>query len=79
MDPASYNHMVFNNVFQHLLTIKASLQAAHLKMKLNPPENTLVNDNTYSSELVLKTLDEISRNANIMEKRIAEHKYFVCH
>lgn len=70
-----YNDVVLTNVYKHLSNLRKSLSAVLLNLYARPAENILINQNTYASTLVLKTLDEFNRNINIMEKKLLELQY----
>lgn len=55
----------------HLENLRTSLAAAELKFIIKPPEDVLVGDHTFSSDIVLKVLGEMSKNATVMQTYLA--------
>lgn len=72
------NELVLNNVYKHLNVLKTSLSVALLRLYVRPTENVLINDHTYASESVLRTLDEFNRSVVSMEKRLLDMQYVSC-
>lgn len=69
------NELVLNNVYKHLNVLKTSLSVVLLRLYVRPTENVLINDHTYASESVLRTLDEFNRSVVSMEKRLLDMQY----
>lgn len=67
--------LVLSNVYKHLNSLKASLSVVLLRLYVRPTENVLINDHTYASEAVLRTLDEFNRSVVGMEKRLLDMQY----
>ena len=74
INPNDYNDSVLNRVTNHLMDLKTSLTAAQLKLFISPPEDILIGDKIFSSQLVLKSLREITKNVDIMEAQLIELK-----
>lgn len=72
MDPNNFIENTFKNLSTHINDIKISLGVAQINLELHSPENVLVNNETYSSELLLKALNEINEYALSMEEQLNE-------
>lgn len=71
-DIVKYRRDVFQNMAEHLESLKTSIAAAEIKLILTPAEDVIIGEQTYSSEIVLKVLKEMARNANFIEKYLED-------
>lgn len=56
----------------HLESLKTSIAAAEIKLMLTPAEDVIIGEQTYSSEIVLKVLNEMAKNAQYIEKYLED-------
>jgi len=58
------------NIEQHLYYLKLAITGSLLKLRMEPAEDVYVSNDTNASELVLKTLEEMKKTSNLMEKQL---------
>ncbi len=59
-----------NNIRKHLYYLKLAICGSLLKLQMHPAEDVYVSNDLNASELVLKTLEEMKKTSNLMEKQL---------
>lgn len=67
MDPAKYQETVYKNIHNHLRLMNMVLEASQATLKASPiTRDKLVDDNTYTSTLNKKAIEEILKTVSYM-------------
>lgn len=67
-----YNSTVLSNISDHINNLKMSLMAAQVKLKIAPPEDVLIDEKIYGSDLVIKTIDKMMKQCDEMHVKVDE-------
>jgi hypothetical protein len=75
MNIDQYNFLVLENISNHLENLKTSLAAAEIKFSMVVPEDIMLGDKLYSSDILLTTIDRMLENTRKIEKSFIELKH----
>lgn len=58
------------NIISHLQNLQSIVLASHLKLYLENPNDIPIGDHAFASTYVIKTLNEITKNAQEMDSEL---------
>jgi hypothetical protein len=74
LNAENYKSQVLEDISSHLNNLKTSLMVAEIKFGIMSPEDILLGDQLYASDIVLKTLDQMLVSTEKLEWALNELK-----
>lgn len=61
-----------DNIKRHLFYLRCAIINSLHKLQMHPAEDVYVSNELNASELVLRTLEEMKKTSNVMEKQLSK-------